>query len=66
MTTTLAVVGGLELEAIESLEPPRQIPGGSIAPNTERYIWPVHLDVFPPEMILKQADNDLKLDPEEG
>ena len=52
VTTTSAVVGGLELEVTKSLEPPRQIPVGSIAPNTERYIWPGHpdaqyIDVFP-------------------
>ena len=43
----------------------------SIAPSTERCIWPGHpdvqyIDVFPIEMSLNQPNIDLRLNPDEG
>ena len=71
VTTTSAAVGGIVREETQSLETSRQVLIGSIAPNTEWYIWPGHpdaqyIDVFPMEMTLIQTDSDLRLDPEEG
>ena len=42
----------------------RQVPVGSIVPNTERYVWPGHPDaqyinVFPSDMAIHQTDPNL-------
>lgn len=71
ITTTSAVGGGLTLEESEISETPRQVPVGSIAPSTKRYVWPGHpdaqyVDVFPSDMSLNQQTIDLRLNPEEG
>ena len=71
VTTTSVVMGGIVWEEQEISDDSRQVPVGSVVPNTERYVWLGHpdaqyIDVFPPEMVINQPDPNLRLDPEEG
>ena len=62
--TTPAVVGGVVREETEMSNDARQVPIGSVVPNTKRYVWPGHpdaqyIDVFLSDMAINQTDPNL-------